>query len=324
MHFILYILYLVYKYCIYIVYYVFYIILAFSLYLEKSEDYFKAENITQEPVRESVYYMEEDMYLEGNLLFITHKKIRTTNSTTTRTVWTGDEYILGFTQLNRTHLAIADRINDCIILLDRTVDSSTVLAGQCGSRGDVDGNASTARLSSPGPIIKGRRPDELLVTQSGNLRSVNINTGSVTTMVRGMRGAWYMAWYGDSLLIACGTYMAEVSWDSDNNATFVVLAGQEDRNGDVNGAFNESRFQFSTVITSLSTHTFLVRLYVYNGDPSWVPQLRLLDMERRLVLPVCLAKFCEVNHDIKQVSSLLRTKDALYVGQNGIITKLTG
>lgn len=258
--------------------------------------------------------MEEDMFVNGNLLFNDWFNIKSKNLDfkNESTVGDGTGILFGFTQINNTHLAIVDTTQHCIKILDRSANQSTILTGQCGFYGTTDGNSSTARFESPHSVIIKQGTSQLLVTEWRNnaLRCVNVTNGDVSTVVSsGLNHPSAMAWYDQKLLITNEHYIAEVSWDADNNAAAIILAGSMTE-GYKEGNFGVALFDDPVSITMLTTHTFLVS--DYHND-----KIRVLDMNRRRVLLVDSTV-------IANPWSVLKTKDAVYVGQLGIITELTG
>lgn len=264
--------------------------------------------------------MEQDLLLEGYLLYSDRTEIKTTNFITTNSLLTGAGLITGFAQINRTHLAFADYTQHCVRIFDRSSipgGGLRVLSGQCGSYGFVDGDTGDAKFNFPHSIIKSSEAGKLLVTDWNNnaLRSMDLATGDVSTIVRsGLHLPRSMTWYGDILLVANDHYIAAVSWNVDNTATAVVLAGGREHRGDMNGEFSTSLFYNPRDISRLTTNMFLVADYRNN-------KLRLLDMDRKQVLPVCVELSCKFD---ARVYSVISTSGGVFVGRDGSIIKLTG
>lgn len=91
--------------------------------------------------------------------------------------------IPGFVQINETSVIATDRNNHCLRFVDRTMNLTSVFAGQYKSSGFSNG--ADARFSFPYETIKDTRvPNRLLLPEQGNkaICAVNIMTRLTTTL----------------------------------------------------------------------------------------------------------------------------------------------
>jgi len=194
-------------------------------------------------------------------------------------------FATSFTQINRTHVAITEYDKGCIKILERNTTTIRLLAGTYNSRGFADGPVGVARFGGPRELLlDARNPGKLLVTDDTNnaIRSVDIETGVVTTIIRGSglnqpRG---MAWEGDQLLVTNHYYyISQLSWSFTGNVTNKKLVG-ETYPGNLNGDFEVAELSYLNEIKAIQKDLFAVVDY---GER----RLRLIDTTGKKVLPVC-------------------------------------
>jgi len=78
--------------------------------------------------------MELDKYKnDGSFLLGTSSGLITTDGQTTSTLVSLT--VTGFTQINTTHIALADRNSHCMKIMARDKNTTSVMAGSCGSKG---------------------------------------------------------------------------------------------------------------------------------------------------------------------------------------------
>jgi len=267
--------------------------------------------------------MELDKYKnDGSLLLGTSSGLLTTDRQTTSTLVSF--HVRGFTQLNTTHVVLADYSSHCIKLLTREDNNIKVMAGSCGSWGYKKGGVGVGQLSNPWEVqIDVRNPGKLLVTDQGNhaLRSVDMKTGELSTVINtGFSTPRGLLWAGRELLVAnLGYYISQVSWSSNGRVSNTLLAGSTSR-GDVIGSFDVARFNYPYDIEEVTDNLFLVAEYGQR-------KLKLMDMEKKIVGPVCFQ-----GEDPCTESSLLpdgplallNVGGAIYVGMYRNIYKLSG
>lgn len=268
-----------------------------------------------------VYHMSLDLhYADGSLLFAVRKSLATSNISHTEVLWNSSNVVVGFQQINSSHVAIVDITDHCIRMIDRTNNQVSILSGVCGAGGSVDGTPSTARFYYPRSLITDKlHPGYLLLTDKGNnvLRSIEIQTGEVATIARSLYHCTYMVWHEDNLLVVGVHQIHIVTWNDSEEATADVLVGAV-KSGFKDGDFDSARFENPHGIAALSSHMFLITDF---GDRT----LRMLDMRNRQVLPVCVKTFCKHSHRFsKKPYSLLSTaEDEVFVGFKDIIMKLS-
>ena len=256
--------------------------------------------------------MEFDLYRnDGSILFSDGDQLKTSNGSEVPVVTSGFNYIRGFKQLNSTHIVVVDYSDHCIIMYNREDKSKRVIAGKCGVSGYVDG--VSARFKYPwGVEVDERNPGHLLITDLGNdaLRSVGVASGTVSTVIRtGFRYPRGLTWYNGRLLVVNSNYISEVTWTSDGTATNIILAGIGN-NGYRDGAFTGAQFYGPSDIHQWRDGLFLIA-------DEYNERLRLLDMTKRKVLPVCVGSTtnCTTSTFIpNNPRTLLVINDTVYVG----------
>ena len=102
----------------------------------------------------TVYHMESDLYIPGNVIYTDSCSIKTSNGTGSQVIagnttqygyleGTGSaaqfNYIQGFTQISSTQIVVSDTSNGCLRLVDIVSGKTSQFAGQCTKRGYQDG-----------------------------------------------------------------------------------------------------------------------------------------------------------------------------------------
>jgi len=267
--------------------------------------------------------MELDKYKnDGSLLLGTSSGLLTTDGQTTSTLVSF--LVPGFTQLNTTHVVLADYISHCIKLLNREDDNIKVMAGSCGTDGYKEGGVGVGQLYFPwGVQIDVRNPGKLLVTDHSNnaLRSVDMKTGELSTVINtGFNYPSGLLWAGRQLLVASAHYISQVSWSSNGTVSNTLLAGSTTSYGDVIGSFDNAKFTNPYDIEEVTDNLYLVADL---GNR----KLKLMDMKKRIVGPVCFKgeDSCTESSLLPAGPySLLNVGGAIYVGMYKNIYKLSG
>ena len=152
------------------------------------------------------------------------------------------------------------------------------------------------------------------------LRSVDVTNGIVSTIIStGFRSSAGLAWYNGRLLVSNNGYISEVVWHPNGAVTIDMLTGSF-YTGYRDGDFSIAKFTYLAEITQIIPEYFLI------ADRTNY-KLRLLDMAKRKVLPVCHASAASCTGGTAVVSrptSLLISNGTVYVGGSGKIVKLTG
>ena len=270
-----------------------------------------------------VYHIEFDQFRnDGSLLIAEATQLKNVaDGKVTEIVASGFRYITDFRQLNTSSVVVVDRYDHCLKVFNREEKITEVFAGFCRRSGFVDG--SSARFSFPNNLeFDEKNPDRLLITEYGNdaLRSVDVTNGIVSTVIStGFRSPTGLAWYNGRLLVSNHDYISEVVWHpngaiTNNKLTTATSEGYRD------GDFSIAKFFYPIAITQITPEYFLIADR-YND------KLRLLDMAKRKVLPVCHASAASCTGGTTVVSrptSLLISNGTVYVGGSGKIVKLTG
>ena len=222
----------------------------FSLQFNKSERFSTASGF--------IDHMELDLHKnDGSILFTNSTQLQTTNGEQTSVVSSGYRSITGFKQLNSSHVVIVDYSESCLRIFNRLDESQVILAGTCGTPGSKDG--PSAKLFFPHSVeFDKRNPGQLLFTEfgSGSLRSVDLTSGTVSTVISaGFNFPRGLTWFNSGLLVYNQHYISEVTWRSDGSAANNTLAGSTTI-GYRNGDFSITLFSFPLKFLSGVTACF--------------------------------------------------------------------
>jgi len=141
----------------------------------------------------SVTHMETDLVM-GSLLYSDHYSLVNTDFYQDTQVISGTpkwygfkdgdnmdakfREIASFTQMNETHVLVADELNHCIRLVSRVTGKTSTFAGSCRRSGMSDGlMLDDVRFNHPSAVVMDSRTDSIYVMDSGNSRIVLINSG---------------------------------------------------------------------------------------------------------------------------------------------------
>ena len=249
-----------------------------------------------------IYHLEPDLYKPGHVIYTDGKTLRSTDGRTTSLIvgsefsnfysfrdGVGDEVefstILGFAQINSTHLVAADLYNHCLRLISRITRKSYPYAAQCGSQntGLYDGKLS--KFAYPAAVIKDRRSGDtsLLVLDRNNnaIRSVD-EQGHVTTVIQSdeLDRPVAMTWDVMNENIAYISNKNHISRLDLANLTLTRLSGDLAKSGSQDGSFSSALFHQPRSILMLNEK----RLLVADQDNS---KLRMLDLSDEVVTSVC-------------------------------------
>ena len=140
-----------------------------------------------------VIHMEQDLLIDGNILFSSHELLITTNGTSTFVLFasslSGDHNITvdGFVQTSKSQIVFVDRTNHCLRLLDRLTSTFFKLVGDCKRSGFRDGTDPI--FSHPLSVIQDNRTPCLLYVTDQHNGAVRMITTSllprVTTLLTG-------------------------------------------------------------------------------------------------------------------------------------------
>jgi len=267
--------------------------------------------------------MELDRYMNGgSFLLSTAVGLKTTDGQTTSALT--HNFTTSFTQINSTHVVILEPENHCLKILNReTLYDIQTLAGICGTFGYAEGKLGIGQFSRPWAVrADSRNPGMLVVTDSKNnaLRSVNLKTGELSTITRtGFDHPRGMLITDDGVLIANYHYISHVSWSGNRTVKNTLVAGSDFR-GNADGSFDKARFMFPIYFVRIRNGKYLV---VDGGTQ----KLRLMDLEKRVIGPVCFngENPCTTSSSLSSYPfSLLNVEDEIYVGMMHNIYKLSG
>ena len=270
-----------------------------------------------------VQHMEVDLYKnDGSILYSDVNYLKTTDGKSYKTLFLGFVFVSGFLQITNDKVVVVDNLMHCLRLIDRTSNTNRRLVGTCHGPGFADGK--NAKFYHPWDIeFDERNPGNLLVTDfsNGALRSVDVEAGTVSTIIRsGLYIPRGLTWYKGSLLITNNHYISELSWNANGAVTNTKLTAGASA-GYRDGAFSSAMFSNPHEIRQIGEDLFLVADY---GNH----KLRLIDMAKKEVMPVCFGPTDKCNFGsallLDQIVSILKTDDAVYVGQFHQISKVSG
>jgi len=279
-----------------------------------------------------VYDMEKDEYIPGNILFIDGYSLRTTNGISVSTIAGSPKFSgystssgtsgrfshpFGFYQKNRTHVIVADYINACLRMIDRTNGHISQFAGTCQSVGHRDGRVGYAQLYYPYQMLLDKTsPTTLIVSQSrpsssyAYLRSIDINTGTAGVLVSsGLNYPGSMTWDESEnvLYVANNYYIAKITWSTKSVQTLVGSTSS----GNIVGSFSQSRF--NTLKDIFSMNKELVLINEWNQS-----KLKAINVASQISMTVDISDFSSDIYSVAQING------SSYVGTTGKIYKLSG
>jgi len=269
--------------------------------------------------------MEIDYYKgDGNIILNTWDSIRTTDGKTTSILFTDSTNSMkSFKQINTTHVIIVFQNKHCIKAFNRENNKTSDFAGNCGSKGYIEGKPGIGRLNYPQSIeIDVANQSRLLVIDQYNsaLRSVELDTGELGTVIQsGFVRPAGMVWAGTKLLVANENYISQVTWLSNGSVTNNMVAGSV-RNGYRDGSFQESKFGYPNNLEKVGPGVYVVVDHFNKA-------LRLLDFNEQTVGPVCIygERPCSTSSKLPNSPlSVLKVRNDVYVGLWRDIYQLSG
>lgn len=271
--------------------------------------------------KEDALHMELDQFTDGeNILFSTWGKVQlASNGSVTLVAAIPKCWIPGFKQLNSTHLVIVAYSLHCLTMFSRAERRMHALAGICSTKGNLDGKRGTLNL--PHSIERDiSNPNRLFVTDVGNfaLRSVNLKTGVLGTIIPYLRTPRTIIWMNNRLLLSHHYFISYVDFLKNGSATLTKAVGSTAADL-VNGDFKEAKFMSAAGMAKLADGVYLVADTV-------AKKLRVLDFDSQLVKNLCFNGSCPcVNgSDIEYPRAILKVNTDLYVAGKHKIYKLKG
>jgi len=271
-----------------------------------------------------VYDMQVDFYKgRGNFLIGTSLSFQTTDGKTTTKLY--NDKVIGFTQVNKTHVVLVDYTHHCLKILNRETQIVKILAGTEDSKGFQDGGVGVGMFYLPWQVkVDIRNWGKLLVTDQFNnaLRSVDLDTGVVETVIQsGFTHPQGLEWAADNKLLITNHYhyISEVEWLDNGTVSSKVLTGSNEY-GQVNGAFSEARFKMLYDIEKYKSNKYLVADFE-------IRRLKLIDVKKRTVSPVCFENEnpCVASTYLPyHPLSILNFEEDIFVGMHRDIYRLTG
>ena len=292
-------------------------------------DYFRIEKSSPTDIistSDFVYHMDLDRYRPGFIVYTEKPALMTSDGTTTHLIagnstqrgyreGVGAEArfndIAGFVQISEKIVVVAEYVNQCMRLIDRTTNKTSVFSGQCKSRGYEGG--LPGQFSYPHFVVIDKRDkNQLFITDFFNnaVRNVTVNSRVAGTFVQSdslkyIRGITQEEKSGDLYVIAYHalyriTYIQR---------TVSLISGSPGNNyGYRDSTLLDSLFYWPYEPILIAPKTLLIA----DRDNN---KLRIVDMNSDKVTTL------SVTNSLKYPYSLLLTNNSLYLGQHQKITQ---
>ena len=278
--------------------------------------------------------MESDLAINGNVLYAVRSWLRSTNGGNVSQVLFNPNggvtllpnsnveiRISSFMQITSERILIADAVNVCILQFHRTSSTLSEFAGKCREAGNRDGVGTNARFNTPFTIILNViDPTEAMIADTGRLRAMSLDTGSVRTVARWerWRRPYAMCWYMSSLMLARDNGISRLF---PQNETLTDVTGW--KKGNTDGSIRKAQFGLLTGIAQLHSSGVFVAMDVEHN------KLRLIDLTSDVVTSICtgVSLFKEASLEecgIYRPRSVLLNGQNLFVGHNGGIAIING
>lgn len=243
-----------------------------------------------------------------SLLYSIGNTLRTANSTNIADVWKGGQStaIYGFIQINSTHVTVIDNGRHCVIMIDRSSSNSvTEIAGICGRPG-----SARNLLSNPYGVVLDGKPfstfNRLVISDSGNhaIKAIDLETLEQSIVINtGLKYPRSMVWYKNQTMLLVSNIDYIVVLNMDKNGTAAIGRPIESAS---NGG--TAKFQGLGEIMYLFQPGLFLAADFQNGT------LHLIDMERRLVLPVCISDSCNSSTPVgSKPIAMLRIRNEVWI-----------
>ena len=277
--------------------------------------------------KSSVYHIEPDDHIRGNILFSDKCSLKTTDGIVTTTI-VGDalkcDYvegvgtearfsaILGFLQISKTQVVVADYDFYCLRMIDRNTLRTSPYLGSCY---DI-----TSNIKYPRNIISDcRQPTMLFVSDRYSLYHLNTSTSPPRIHETFSVSGWYMAQdsrTGD-LYIAEGSHVTKLVYSTKQ---MLYIAGSPA--GFKDGGFSSTEFYSLREIA----YTGNYQLFVADWGNH---RLRLLDMNLNITSSICSGIEGSQNGNLtscalRQPRSLLAVNNTLFIGEDLSIRVIEG
>lgn len=229
--------------------------------------------------------------------------------------------ISGFLQIGPNSVVVLDRFNHCVRLIDRDTRNTSTLAGQCSSKGYLDGPA--ANFNEPYDIIQNTlQENQFLVSDRAN-NAVRIISGrNVSTLIKSdqmplPKGMAQDKTSGSLYIIsACGLVM----YDFVRQTISVIISPSSV--GFADGGLDNTKMFYPKEVALLSSRALIV------SDPN-NRRLRLIDLTTNTTKSVCSGKQGYKDRNLTECRlytpwSIHLQKNVLYIGDRKEIRFIKG
>ena len=265
--------------------------------------------------------MELDRYRPGFIIYTDNSALMTSDGTTTHLI-AGDStheayregvgaearfrWITVFAQITEKLVVVADTLNHCLRLIDRSTNETRIFSGQCESPGYKGG--SPGQLDYPYYVVIDKQDkNQLFIADSDNsaVRIVNVNSQVAGTFVQSdslddIRAITQEEKSGD-LYVTADNALYRITY---TQPTVTLISGSTGRNslGNRDSTLLNSLFDWPFELSFIRPNTLLI------ADEN-NSKLRLVDMNSDKVATL------NVTNSLSAPASLLLTNNSLYVGQ---------
>lgn len=286
-----------------------------------------------------IRHLEIDRHVAGNILFIDATKAQTTNGSDTHVIVGGtrgyregvgqNAYLNdmhGFSQINSTHVLLADTLNHCLRFLNRVTEETSHYLGTCQSSGFVDGEEP--KFNKPWAVVQDPSHSSIIyLTDSDNhaLRMINMADAVCSTVIsKKLRGIFYpkglsLDWRKKKLLIANDHFISSV--DVQNYDIDVIAGTSSSTFGFKDADTKNSMFSDPHGVISLSEN-----ITVIADHDNY--RIRVVDLIQKNVYSICSGYPSTEEGDVAACglmnpNDLLYWNSYLYVAGDGI-TRMKG
>ena len=239
-------------------------------------------------IDDTVYHIQEDSFVPGNLLIADGCVLKTSDGTVTSTIAGGPHWepgyaegvgvqarfnkVLSFVQISSHQVVLVDSTNRCLRSVDRNTNQTAAYAGNCTQQGQQDG--LDALFNEPtSVIINTKNSSQLIIVEPSHasLRIMGIFDKNVSTMFRrGGSGDLQRMVQSPTTGNIYITFSHGVGLYDYQSKTFTRIAGAPTGMGFRDGLFSQMLFLWPIGIEFLDSRTLIVADSLSN-------RLRVLD-----------------------------------------------
>lgn len=193
----------------------------------------------------------------------------------------------GFVQLDEHDIIICtDNKMNCIWKVDETSGTASVLAGKCNTTGGFANGAGTeAKFNGPTGIVVDERDLAYVIVadfMNKQLRSVNVDTGHVSTFKSLTKYPIALLWMEENILVSAHNHLVLLEWKA-SSMTFNERVLNQNTLRTLYGSFWDVQFG------SINSLQMIADGLILAAEES-TATFTLIDLRRQLSLPVCIGE----------------------------------